>query len=246
MATTDSATKNDIGFVSKLIQYHPKYKLMDKNTIDIITEDGLWQRDRLAEIVIAASSNNTLKHSSQQGFDLIQIDENQNQINIIDVKTTTVRRYTRSRKRKNNKIYTTKDEYITIIDVQTKNCELRIIAYDPIKNHLRFFIVWEYSNIKSIKIPVNSNNSKYINGQNGIELNSIYELAQYIPPHKSKKDIKNILQQIKSIQENSPQLKIIKQEFPGIIIDNKQKNTVEIKYAHNTYSLTENNMRKLS
>lgn len=233
MATTDSSTKNDIGFVSKLIQYHPKYKLMDKNTIDIITQDGLWQRDRLAEIVIAASSNNTLKHSSQHGYDLIQLDENQNEINLIDVKTTTVQRYIRS-------------EYIRIVDIQTKNCELRIIAYDPIKNHLRFFIVWEYSNIKSIKISLNTNTSKYINGQNGIELYSIYELAQYIPPHKSKKDIKIILQQIKSIQENSPQLKIIKQEFPGIIINNKQKNTVEIKYAHNTYSLTENNMRKLS
>lgn len=245
MATTDSSTKNDIGFVSKLIQYHPKYKLMDKNTIDIITQDGLWQRDRLAEIVIAASSNNTLKHSSQHGYDLIQLDENKNEINLIDVKTTTVQRYIRSRKRK-NKIYTQKDEYIRIVDIQTKNCELRIIAYDPIKNHLRFFIVWEYSNIKSIKISLNTNTSKYVNGQNGIELYSIYELAQYIPPHKSKKDIKIILQQIKSIQENSPQLKIIKQEFPGIIINNKQKNTVEIKYAHNTYSLTENNMRKLS
>lgn len=246
MATTDSSTKNDIGFVSKLIQYHPKYELMDKTTIDIITQDGLWQRDRLAEIVIEAVSNNTLKHSSQHGYDLIQLDENKNEINVIDVKTTTVQRYIRSRKRKNNKIYTQKDEYIRIENIQTKNCELRIIAYDPIKNHLRFFIVWEYSNIKSIKISINYNNSKYINGQNGIELNSIQELAQYIPPRKSKKDIKNILQQIKSIQENSPQLKIIKQEFPGIIINNKQKNIVEIKYAHNTYTLTENNMRKLS
>lgn len=245
MATTDISTKNDIGFVSKLIQYHPKYNLMDKITIDIITQDGLWQRDRLAEIVVEAVSNGKLKHNSQHGYDLIQLDENQNQIGVIDIKTTTVIRHLTSRKR-NNKIHIFNDEYIQIRDIETKNCELRIIVYDPLKNNLRYFIIWEYSGIKKIRIPAKITNSKYTNGQNGIELNSIYELAQYIPPHKTKKDIKNILQQIKYIPENSPELKSIKQEFPGIIINNKQKNIVEIKYAHNTYTLTENNMRKIS
>lgn len=236
MATTDISTKNDIGFVSKLIQYHPKYNLMDKTTIDIITQDGLWQRDRLAEIVLETVSNNTLKHSSQDGYDLIQLDENKNEIGVIDVKTTTVIRHIRSRSRKTKKVFVN-DEYIQIKNIETKNCELRIIAYDPIKNILRFFIVWEYSGIKRIRIPANNTNSKYTNGQNGIELNSIHELAQYIPPHKSKKDIKNILHKIKYMPENSPQFKSIKQEFPGIIINNSQKN-IKVKYAHNTYSLT--------
>lgn len=237
MATTDISTKNDIGFVSKLIQYHPKFNLMDKTTLDIITQDGLWQRDRLAEIVLETVSNNTLKHSSQDGYDLIQLDENQNEIGVIDVKTTTVRRNIRSRYRK-NKTTVSNNEFIEIKNIETKNCELRIIAYDPMKNLLRFFIVWEYSGIKRIRIPANNTSSKYTNGQNGIELNSIQELAQYIPPRISKKDIKNILHKIKYMPKDSPQLKIIKQQFPGIIINNSQKNTIEIKYAHNTYSLT--------
>jgi hypothetical protein len=237
MATTDHTCKYDEGHVNFLIQYHPKYHELDKHTLEILTQDGLWQRDRLAEIVLEATSNGKLKHQSGDGYDLIQLDENQNQIGVIDVKTVTVTyRIKKHHNKTKTKIYYENQAEIEIKNVHKKNCQLRIICFDPLKNNIRFFIIWEYSDIKTINFSALSRKeSKYTNGENGIEVYSIQELAQYTTPEKSKKDIQQIFNDYKYVTPTH--LKNIKKQLPGINIKQKTKKYYEIKYSQNNFLL---------
>lgn len=229
MATTDHTCKYDEGFVKFLIQYHPKYKELNQHTLNIITQDGLWQRDRLAEIIIETLSNGILKHQSEYGHDLIQLHKNKI-INKIDVKTITLRyRIKRYYNKTKTKTYHTNTSQIDIKNLQAKTSELRIICYDYINDKMRFFIIWNYSNTKTLSFCP-SHNSKYLNGENGIEVFSIQELATYIPPKKSKKDILNIIKEYKHH-------KTIKQKLPGVTITSLENNNIEIIYNSKKYIL---------
>jgi hypothetical protein len=157
MATTDYNVKFDLKVINHIKPFLPKeYELCEK-----MMAHGMYQRDRLVEKALSLASEGLIEMDSQDNWDF---DDKS------DSKSNTVNY------RKSKGVH----GIIRIASVKNK-IYLRALIYDPKRNIFRYFAVWDWpSTITDIEFSANLNtNSKYLNGLNGIELNSFKELAQF-------------------------------------------------------------------
>ena len=157
MATTDYTSKFDKKIINHIKPYLPKdYAICDK-----MIQDGMYQRDRLVELALSRESKGLYKMDSRDNWDFDDYS---------DAKSTTVN-YRESQGPNGS---------IIISGVKNK-ITLRCLVYDPKRDTIRYIVIWKWNkNINRIEFTANLiADSKYINGECGIELNSFTELAQY-------------------------------------------------------------------
>jgi len=157
MATTDYNVKFDIKVLNHIKPFLPKGYNFCKEMI----ADGMYQRDRLVEKALSLASDGHIEMDSQDNWDFDdKSDSKSNTVNYRESKGPCGNIIISSVK---NKIY------------------LRSITYDPKRDIFRYFAIWDWpSSLSTVEFSANPNtNSKYLNGENGIELKSFKELAQF-------------------------------------------------------------------
>jgi hypothetical protein len=162
MATTDAATVLDLFFIKDTYKYYPKK--LDFETLIGMAKDGIIQRDRFVEMCMSNASDGKYTCVSENGRD--HCDDS-------DTKTVTIQHL-----KKKGKVIPT----INIKHVGRKKGALRVVAFDPKFEVMRYFYIWALPQ-KSLNFGV-SEGSKYINGQAGIELNSFSDLAKHMKEEK--------------------------------------------------------------
>jgi hypothetical protein len=162
MASTDKAAEYDLPFVDLAYKYLPEeLRGAGKKMIMAWAKTGLIQRDRLIEFAMANASGGLYKVVSEDGRD---------HCDGTDTKTVTV----------NFRVSNNLRENVIITNISNKVGPLRVVAYDPRKETFRFYFIFNYESVRSynrIEFDIHSN-SKYNNGECGIELSSFEELAQ--------------------------------------------------------------------
>ena len=157
MATTDYNVKFDLKIINHIKPFLPK----EYKSCEYMLADGMYQRDRLVEKALSLASEGLIKMDSRDNWDF---DEKS------DSKSNTVN-YRKSRGPLG---------ILKIAGVKNK-IYLRALIYDPKRDIFRYFAVWDWpSSLNHIEFSADPNtNSKYLNGENGIELKSFKELAQF-------------------------------------------------------------------
>lgn len=157
MATTDYNVKFDKKVINHIKPFLPKNYII----CDEMIEDGMYQRDRLVELALSRESNGLYQMDSKDHCDFN--DES-------DAKSNTVN-YRKSQGPQG---------ILKIAGVKGKKY-LRALIYDPKRDTFRYVVVWDWpSSLINIELSADPNtNSKYLNGTNGIELQSFKELATY-------------------------------------------------------------------
>lgn len=158
MATTDITADYDIHYIKDVFRFFGEE--IDIKTLFTLAKSGCIQRDRFVEKCMANGSNGLYSCISENGRDFC---------NDSDAKTVTV--YYEKRKGKEYPL-------VKIKNVHRKKGALRVMAYDPKMDLNRYFYIWSYPKIKMLSFVV-SGNSKYVNGEFGVELRSFEELAKY-------------------------------------------------------------------
>lgn len=162
MASTDRAAEYDFPFVELAYKHLPEnLKGSGKKMLLEWAKTGLIQRDRLIEFAMANASNGMYGVVSEDGRD---------HCDGTDTKTVTVNYRTSNNYREN----------VIITNISNKVGPLRVVAYDPRKEKFRYYFIFDYESVRNynrIEFDINSN-SKYNNGNCGIELNSFEELAK--------------------------------------------------------------------
>lgn len=167
MATTDNATPYDSFFIRDTYKYYPNKT--DLVTLLELAKVGVIQRDRFVEFCMANASKGKYTQKSEQGYDFCDFS---------DCKTVTIQ----YRKKKNKET-----PIISVKNVNRKKGALRVVAFDPKLEIMRYFFIWALPQ-KILSFTLNDN-CKYINGHSGIEVDCFSELAQYSretppTPHK--------------------------------------------------------------
>ena len=163
MASTDKAAEYDLPFVDLAYKYLPEeLKGSGKKMIMEWAKAGLIQRDRLVEFAMASASGGMYGVVSENGRD---------HCDGSDTKTTTINsRFNRAYWKEN----------VIVTNISNKVGPLRVVAYDPERKNFRFYFIFDYDNVRDynrIEFDIHSN-SKYNNGECGIELSSFEELAK--------------------------------------------------------------------
>ena len=161
MATTDLNAAFDYLYLKEFLKekYLPKHLFFFTKADHASMNSGLIQRDRLMEIIVAHISGK-YEMDSQAGWDFTDH---------TDMKTVTI-----------NMRASVSKPSVLITKIKNKVGSLRVIALDPITQSFRFYFIWDFESVRDynrIEFIVDSN-SKYINGENGIEVSSIEELAK--------------------------------------------------------------------
>jgi len=172
MATTDYNVNSDKIIINHIKPYLPKtYQVCDE-----MLNDGMFQRDRLVERALSETSNNLYKMDSGDNWDFTDYS---------DAKSASVNyRASQSRKHVHWGV-------IRIPSIKNKK-SLRCLVYDPKRNSIRYFAIWQWGNKNIIEFSANPNGqSRYRNGICGIELNSFEELATYKFVLHNIKEFKN-------------------------------------------------------
>jgi hypothetical protein len=122
---------------------------------------GMYQRDRLVEKALSLASGGLYEMDSRILWDFD--DKSDSKSNTVNYRKSRGIQGTLRIAGVKNKIY------------------LRALIYDPKRDIFRYFAVWDWpSTITDIEFSADPNtNSKYLNGENGIELKSFKELAQF-------------------------------------------------------------------
>ena len=166
MSSTDKAAEYDLPFINMAYEYLPEnLKGSGKKMIMAWAKTGLIQRDRLIEFAMASASNGLYGVVSEDGRD---------HCDGTDTKTVTVNYRWNGNYPKDNVIVT---------NIANKVGPLRVVAYDPKRENFRFYFIFEYESVRNynrIEFDIHSN-SKYNNGECGIELYSFEELAKKVP-----------------------------------------------------------------
>ena len=157
MATTDYNVKFDLKIINHIKPFLPK----EYKSCEYMLADGMYQRDRLVEKALSLASNGLIEMDSQDNWDFNDKS---------DSKSNTVN-YRQSRGPQG---------ILKIAGVKNK-IYLRALIYDPKRDIFRYVAVWKWpSSLINIELSADPNtNSKYLNGENGIELKSFKELAQF-------------------------------------------------------------------
>lgn len=162
MASTDKAAEYDLPFVDLVYKFLPDdLKGSGKKMIKQWAKAGLIQRDRLVEFAMSNASGGLYGVVSEDGRD--HCDDT-------DTKTVTVNYRTSNNSREN----------VIITNISNKVGPLRVVAYDPRRENFRFYFIHDYETVRNynrIEFDINSN-SKYNNGECGVELSSFEELAK--------------------------------------------------------------------
>ena len=157
MATTDYNVRFDVKVLNHIKPFLPK----GYNFCEEMMADGMYQRDRLVEKALSLASNGLIEMDSQDNWDFTDHS---------DSKSATINY------RKSQGIHGS----ILISGVSNKHT-LRCLVYDPKRNTIRYIAIWKWSkSMNRIEFSANpSSDSKYINGDCGIEFNTFQELAQF-------------------------------------------------------------------
>tara|TARA_B110000914_G_C15137588_1_gene297916 strand:- start:45 stop:533 length:489 start_codon:yes stop_codon:yes gene_type:complete len=157
MATIDNNVQADSEIIKSIFPYlNPNYSFCEN-----MMKDGQYQRDRLVEFALARQSKGLYNTDSQDNWDFTDHS---------DSKSATINY------RKSQGIHGS----ILISGVSNKHT-LRCLVYDPKRNTIRYIAIWKWSkSMNRIEFSANpSSDSKYINGDCGIEFNTFQELAQF-------------------------------------------------------------------
>jgi len=160
MASTDRAAEYDLPFVDLAYDHLPiDLRGVGKKLIMAWAKNGLIQRDRLIEFAMTSASKGLYQLVSEDGRD--HCDNS-------DTKTTTVNYRANGR------------DNVIVTNISNKIGPLRVVAYEPRTNKFRYYFIFDYETVRNynrIEFDINSN-SKYNNGECGIELDSFEELAK--------------------------------------------------------------------
>jgi hypothetical protein len=161
MATTDLAAQYDSAFVELFYEHLPVdiTEGMNKESFMWLAQNGFLQRDRLAEFAMSSASDGLHEVVSEEGRD--HTDDT-------DTKTVTVNHRMTGRSN------------VIITNISNKVGPLRVVAYNSATGNFHYYFIFDYDRVRGynrIEFDVFSN-SKYNNGECGIELSSFKELAK--------------------------------------------------------------------
>lgn len=159
MATTDNTAKYDLAYINEFYPYLPDNitKSVSKRGMLKLASLGLLQRDRFAEKAMANASNGKYECISEDKKDFTDGS---------DMKTATV-------------YYEKTGSTVRISHIANKEGPLRVMVYDPKQERFKYYFIYDYDHVRKINridFTIGAN-SKYTNGDCGIEVNSFQELA---------------------------------------------------------------------
>ena len=161
MATTDYNVNFDVIYIREFSKYLSKDYAFPNNNAKLMNS-GMIQRDRLMEIVCADLSGGK--------YEMISEDKRDFSDNT-DMKTVTF----------NYRPAAAGRPQVIITNINNKIGPLRVVALDPKTKKFYYFVIFDYESCRNYdRIEFSPfANSKYVNGECGVQFDTIQEMANW-------------------------------------------------------------------